>query len=149
LLLIKNQDKETYAAIHFLEAFIDELHKHDRAIEILQNALNLAPNDFDNFPLLMRTTCAIRLWMSDKNFLRTITAKEQKYFNLAVRSFGCPTPINYLHKPLKVEIDLSVEIIAKASQEIEASGRKATTKRISKHLTCSHAKLEQFLMATS
>jgi len=145
LLLIKEQDKHLYSAVHFLEAFIDELHKHDRATPFLRDILGILPDSFNNFPILMRTTAALQLWKGDKEALENITSKQQKYFNLAVRSFGCPVSVSIFHKPLKYELELTKELLAQATKEIEATGRKATTKRISKHLTCSLAKLSKFI----
>lgn len=146
LLLIKKQDKQLYSSLHFLEAFIDELHKHGRAVTLLQDILNIPPNDFNNFPLLIRTTAALQLWRVDMNELKSISAEHQKYFNLTVRSFGCPILVKKYHKPLRVEVDLSEELLEKTIEKIKATGREATTKRISKHLTCSVAKLEKFLI---
>lgn len=130
--IIKKQDLKTYSAIHFLEAFLDEISKTTNA----QNSI---------FPALFRTTRAFALWAGDKTELATFTKENQKYFNLAVRSFGCPAIIKNYHKPLRVEVQLSQVLIAKAAKEIEATGRKATTKRISKHLTCSLTKVEKFM----
>ena len=147
LLLIKKQDKQLYSSSHFLEAFIDELHKHGRAVTLLQDTLNISPNDFNNFPLLIRTTAAFQLWKGDMNALKSISTKYQKYFNLVIRSFGCPVSIKKYHKPLRVEVDLNEKLLTKAIKDIEATGRKATTKRISKHLTCSQGKLEYFIFS--
>lgn len=150
LLLIKNQDKELYSAIHFIEAFLDELCKKISTDDFISNLTTVHLSSKHQFlhayPLLMRTINAYRLWVDDKKVLTGFISKNQKYFNLAVRSFGCPSSVNLFHKPLKYDVELSSELLAKASKEIEATGRKATTKRISKHLTCSHAKLERFLI---
>lgn len=143
LLLIKKQDKELYSAIHFFEAFLDELWKSGGADGFFRS-FALAYN-FTSFPLLMRATYAYLLWESDKKILAGCINLNQKYFNLAVRNFGCPMVVKTFHRPLRVEIDLSEELLEKTIKEIEATGRKATTKRISKQLTCSFNKLARFI----
>jgi len=149
LLLIKQQDTKTYSAVHFLEAFLDELCKKgsiDDFITCLTSVYTTSPDHyFSSFPLLMRTTNAYLLWRGDKKVLKDFISHNQKYFNLAVRDFGCPVSVIRFHKPLKFDVELSQGLLAQAIKEIESTGRKVTTKRISKHLTCSLAKLERFI----
>lgn len=149
LLLIKQQDKKTYSGVHFLEAFLDALCKKgtiDDFITCLTSVHTISPNYyFSSFSLLMRTTNAHLLWKCDKKVLTDFISQNQKHFNLVVRDFGCPASVSVFHKPLKFDVELSVELISQATQAIEATGRKATVKRISKHLTCSFAKLGRFM----
>jgi len=130
--IIEQQDRQLYSAVHFIEAFLDEISKTTN-------------NPKPIFSALFRTTRAFALWAEDKAELATFTVANQKYFNLAVRSFGCPAVIKKYHKPLRVEIQLTQTLVAQATKEIKASGRKATVKRISKHLTCSLNKLTSYL----
>jgi len=147
--MLNAQDKETYAAIHFLEAFVDRwisLEGNNSFVQkINQYGFQSDADEFRKFPLLSRTVAAYHLWHDQSGNLKGLISDNQKYFNLVVRDFGCPDIMRLFHQALRQEVDLTEELIREIAIQIEARGRKPTVKRVSKRLLCSTEKLQRFL----
>jgi len=147
--MLNAQDKETYAAVHFLEAFVDQLIRMDGIESFVQKAgqhgFRFETDEYDEFPFLFRTVVAYRLWHEHSGTLKRLISDNQNYFNLVVRSFGCPEVMDSFHLVLRQEIDLTDDLIREIAMQIEATGRQPTVKRVSKRLLCSTEKLRRFL----
>ena len=147
--MLSEQDKETFAAVHFLEAFVDQWIRLEGVEAFVQKAkeygFQFNTDELGEFPLLFRTIAAYRLWHEHPGTLKRLISDNQKYFNLVVRSFGCPNVVDSFHIVLRQEIDLTEELILETAKKIETTARKPTVKRISKRLLCSTNKLQCFL----
>ncbi|WP_157819327.1 TniQ family protein [Mariprofundus aestuarium] len=149
ILIINHHDKKTYAAVHFVEAFLDQWIRLEGidsfAAEMDKFGYTLNDDAYKRLPLLMRAVTAYRLWHEKRKLLKSLSTANQNYFNLAVRSFGCPKPMEPFFKALHHPIEINKGIILCAIQEIEATGREATVKRISKKLGCSPGRIDDWL----
>jgi len=147
--ILSKKDKETFAAVHFLEAFIDQWIRLDGVEAFVQKAkeygFQFNADELGEFPLLFRTIAAYRLWHDRSGDMRALVSGNQKYFNLVVRSFGCPEVMKCFHHVLRQDIELTEDLIRETAKKIKKNGRKATVKRISKRLLCSTKKLRCFL----
>ncbi len=147
--MLNAQDKETYAAVHFLEAFVDRWisleGRNSFVRKTNQYGFQFNADAFRESPLLSRTVAAYHLWHDQSEDLKVLISDNQKYFNLVVRDFGRPDIMAPFHQVLRQEVDLTEELIRETAMQIAATGRKPTVKRISKRLLCSSKKLQRFL----
>ena len=146
--MLNAQDKETFAAVHFLEAFVDRwISREGRNLFVHktnQYGFQFDADAFREFPLLSRTVAAYHLWHGQSGTLQSLISDKQRYFNLVVRDFGCPDIMLPFHQVLRQEIDLTKELVQEVAMQIRAAGGKPTVQRISKRLRCSTDKLRRF-----
>jgi len=147
--MLSEQDKETFAAVHFLEAFVDQWIRLDGVGFFVQKSeqygFNFDAGLYNEFPFLFRTVVAYCLWHDPSAAVKAMISDHQSYFNLVVRSFGRPEVMEGFHRVLRQDVDLTEDLIRETSKKIKNNGRKPTVKRVSKRLLCSTKKLQCFL----
>ncbi len=147
--LMDHRDKRKYAAIHFLEAFLDQWRRVqgvDEPVEALETiGVHIDVGFAYSSPAMFLATAAHELWQLDKKLLGKFISNHRRWFNLAVRDFQCPAVMHPYYKSLKWSYDLNAEIINQAANEISKTGREPTPARIARKIGCHVSRVENFL----
>jgi len=147
--ILNARDAEAYAAVHFLESFLDQWRRVQGVDEIVKSITTLGI-DVDvefakSFPSMFLATTAYQLWRLDKRVLGEFISVHRRWFNLVVRDFKCPAVMKVYYKPIKWAYELNAEIIKQAVKEIRNSGWEPTSARIARKIGCHVSRIEKFL----
>lgn len=138
--LISDNNTESYAAVHFLEAFIEQGQRL-RGVEEPINALksigiNIDLNLAKTFPSFFLATSAYQLWSQKRDLLDDFIFQHQGWFNLAARDYSCPDVLKTFHRTKFRYHELNQSIIDKATQELTSEGVEPTSARIARKIGC-------------
>lgn len=147
--LISNRSQEDYAAIHFLEALLEQgrrLKGVSSPIESLKNVgINNSAEYAENFPASFLATAAYELWHLDGDSLNKFILENQGWFNLAARDYSCPNVFKHFHRVWFKAHELNEDTMNQIAKEIRDAGVEATPGRIARKIGCNIRRVEKFL----
>ena len=146
--LISNNSQTDYAAVHFLEAVLEQgirLHSEKTAIQALNDiGIKVDIEYATQFPSLFLATSAYLLWFQNREYLDEFILKHQGWFNLAARDYSCPEILKPFHRVRFKVHELNEDIINQAANEIRLSGWEPTPSRIARKIGCHISRIVKF-----
>jgi len=148
--LVSNNDKESYAAVHFLEAFIEQGLRFKGLKEPIQalRSIGINTDHAKTCPALFIATSAYQLWFKKRELLDDFIFSHQGWFNLAVRDYSCPDILKSFHRVGFRVHELNESIINQAANEILRSGWEPTPSRIARKIGCHVSRVQKKLNNT-
>jgi len=138
-LISKNLQKD-YAAVHFLEAVLEQgirLHGEKAATQALSGiGIKVDIAYATQFPSLFLASSAYLLWFQKKELLDNFILEHQGWFNLAARDYSCPEILKPFHRVKFRYHELNQSIIDQIVTEIETEGWEPTQARIARKIGC-------------
>jgi len=147
--LISKNLQQDYAAVHFLEAFLEQGRRLD-GVKVPCQALNSIGIKINieyatRFPALFLATSAYLLWFQNKELLDDFILEHQGWFNLAARDYSCPEILKPFHRVGFRVHELNESIIKQVAKEIHESGWEPTPARIARKIGCHVSRIDHFL----